>query len=129
MRLVLDHVASRAQGARQALMNSAHSRLTLALCALATMTAPEARAADAPLGRLFFTSSQRASLDVARTQRARTTLATEKTDEVTAAPVPQTLSYDGAVRRSDGKSTVFVNGRAVNEKDTAAGTIVGLVRP
>jgi hypothetical protein len=99
----------------------------LAFCALAATIAP-AYAADAPLGRLFFTPSQRASLDVARTQRARTALSTEKSEEATAAPVPQTLTYDGAVRRSDGKSTVFVNGRPVNEKDSAAGTIVGSVR-
>ena len=84
-----------------------------------------------PVGRLFFTPPQRAQLDVARIQRARTTLATEKTEEVsTAAPVPQTLTYDGAVRRSDGKTTVWINSRPVNDKDPATGAvIVGRVRP
>jgi hypothetical protein len=101
----------------------------IAFCALAAAAVP-VQAADAPLGRLFFTPSQRASLDVARTQRARSALSTDKTDEATAAPLPQTLTYDGAVRRSDGKATIFLNGRPVSEKDSAAGTvIVGRIRP
>jgi hypothetical protein len=98
-------------------------------CVLATATTLPASAADLALGRLFFTPSQRASLDIARTQRTRTALSTEKSDEITAAPVPQTLTYDGAVRRSDGKSTAFVNGRPVNEKESVGGAaIVGRVR-
>ena len=75
---------------------------------------------------MFFTPAQRAQLDVARTQRARTTLATEKTEEVvtTAAPVPQTITYDGVVRRSDGKSTVWINSRPVNDKEPAGGAFI-----
>jgi hypothetical protein len=85
--------------------------------------------ADEPVGRMFFTPAQRAQLDIARTQRARVTLATEKTEEVaTAAPVPQTLTYDGVVRRADGSSTVWINSRPVNPKDPAGPVIVGRVR-
>jgi hypothetical protein len=108
-----------------------HPILTLLVAcgALAGFIAPAA-AADTPLGRLFFTPSQRNSLDVARTQRARTTLATEKTEEVsTAAPIPQSITYDGAVRRSDGHSTVWINRRPVNDKESASNTVVvGSVR-
>lgn len=87
-----------------------------------------ARAVE-PIGRLFFTPAQRASLDVARTQRARTTLSTEK-DEETAAPVAQSITYGGMVRRSDGKSTVWINNRPINDKEpVAGGAIVGRVRP
>lgn len=76
---------------------------------------------------MFFTPAQRASLDTARTQRARATLSTEKTEE-TAAPVPQTITYDGMVRRSDGKTTVWLNNRPVDDKDPAGGaTLVGRV--
>ena len=80
---------------------------------------------------MFFSPAQRAQLDIARTQRARTTLATEKTEEdANAAPAPQTITYDGAVRRSDGKTTVWLNGRPVNDKDPAGGAlVVGRVRP
>lgn len=108
--------------------NSALARPALLFCALAASVGP-AHAADAPLGRLFFTPAQRASLDVARTQRARAVLSNEKTDETPAAPVPQTLTYDGAVRRSDGRATIFVNGHPLTEKDSAAGTVIGRVRP
>lgn len=88
-----------------------------------------ARAAEPVVGRLFFTPAQRASLDVARTQRARNTLANEKTvDEST--PVAQTITYGGMVRRTDGKSTVWINGQPVNDHDPAGGvSLVGRVRP
>jgi hypothetical protein len=78
---------------------------------------------------MFFTPAQRASLDVARSQRARTTLATEKTDQE-AAPVPQTITYSGVLRRSDGKTTVWINNQPVHDRLSAgAGAIVGRVRP
>src|SRR3546814_4283142 len=44
------------------------------------------------LGRLFFTPAQRASLDVARSQRARAAVATEKSEQE-ATPVPPTITY------------------------------------
>lgn len=116
-------------------------RLLAVLCAAAAVAGsgrilaqapakPPAKPASEPLGRMFFTPAQRASLDVARSQRARTTLATEKTEEVaTAAPVPQTITFDGMVRRSDGKSTVWINNRPINENEQAgAAVIVGRVR-
>jgi hypothetical protein len=84
-------------------------------------------AAQDAVGRLFFTPSQRASLDVARTQRARTGLAGETEEQ--AAPAAQTLRYGGMVRRSDGKSTVWINNRAVNDNETAGSAVVGRVRP
>jgi hypothetical protein len=95
---------------------------------LAVAQAPKPPAES--MGRLFFTPAQRAQLDVARKQRARTALATEGAEESsTAAPTPQTITYDGAIRRSDGKSTVWINSRPVHEKESASGgVIVGRVR-
>lgn len=83
-----------------------------------------------PLGRLFFTPAQRSSLDIARSQRARTTVATERTEEQQpVTPQEQTITYGGMVRRSDGKSTVWINGRPVTEKEGigAGATVVGRV--
>jgi hypothetical protein len=99
-------------------------------CGVLAESPMPAAAADAPLGRLFFTPSQRSSLDIARTQRARATLSTEKTEEVaTAAPAPQSITYDGSVRRSDGQSTVWINHRPVSDKESASGAVVvGKVR-
>lgn len=89
-----------------------------------------AAAAEAPqVGRMFFTPTQRAQLDVARAQRARATLATENTEEAaTAAPVAQSLTYDGVVRRADGSTTIWINSRPVNPNDPAGPVIVGRVR-
>ncbi len=110
------------------------SKFSLILfCALVAIAAPgpvaaqAARAAE-PAGRLFFTPAQRASLDVARSQRARAALATEKTEQ-DAAPVAQTITYGGMVRRSDGKSTVWFNNQPVNDRESLGGAaIVGRVR-
>lgn len=98
-------------------------------CALAAAATSVPAPAQERLGRLFFTPAQRASLDVARSQRARTALSTEKTDEE-AAPVPQTITYGGVLRRSDGKTTVWINNQSVKEREPASGgAIVSRVRP
>jgi len=98
-------------------------------CALAAAATSVPAPAQEPLGRLFFTPAQRASLDVARSQRARTALATEKTEQE-ATPVPQTITYSGVLRRSDGKTTVWINNQPVHDRESAgAATIVGRVRP
>jgi hypothetical protein len=56
------------------------------------------------LGRLFFTPEQRAALDARRKARVP--------DKPAAAPAvaSPTTRLDGYVRRSDGRSTVWVNG-------------------
>ena len=102
-------------------------KILIAACGLAALL-PAPAAAQEPMGRLFFTPAQRSSLDVARSQRARATLSTERTQEETAAPAAQTITYGGMVRRSDGKSTVWINGRPVNDNETGGAAVVGRVR-
>jgi len=98
-------------------------------CALAAALTSVPAPAQEQLGRLFFTPAQRASLDVARSQRARAALSTEKPEQE-AAPVPQTITYSGVLRRSDGKTTVWINNQPVNDRESAgAAAIVGQVRP
>ena len=98
-------------------------------CALAAAAISVPAPAQERLGRLFFTPAQRASLDVARSQRARAALSTEKPEQE-AAPVPQTITYSGVLRRSDGKTTVWINNQPVHDRESAgAAAIVGRVRP
>ena len=61
------------------------------------------------LGRLFFTPDQRAALDARRKARVP--------DKPAAVPVTESpvTRVDGAVRRSGGKSTVWVNGETIPE--------------
>jgi hypothetical protein len=107
--------------------NGALGMLLMLAAALLPLPAA-AQQQQEPMGRLFFTPAQRSSLDVARSQRARATLATERTEEQPLTPQEQTITYGGAVRRSDGKSTVWINGRPVMEQEAAAGaTVVGRV--
>ena len=109
-------------------MGDTSLKLPVVLLALMGVAAPAAAQPAGPPGRLFFTPAQRASLDVARTQRARALLANEKPEQE-AAPVPQTITYGGMVRRSDGKSTVWFNNQPVNDREPLGGAIVGRVRP
>ena len=104
--------------------------LGLLVLAAAAMPAPApaAQQGQERLGRLFFTPAQRLSLDVARSQRARATLATETDQE--AAPVSQTITYGGLIRRDDGRTTVWLNNQPVRDTDPAgAGAVVTRVRP
>lgn len=70
-------------------------------------TLPAAHAADDAIGRIFFTPAQRAQLDLARSQKI---VATQVKDE----PIPEFVTYNGIVRRTDGKTTVWVNNRAMS---------------
>ena len=67
------------------------------------------------LGRLFFTPDQRAALDARRKARVP--------DKPAASPVAElpVTRVDGAVRRSGGKSTVWVNGETIPEGAQPAG--------
>ena len=106
-------------------MNRESKFSLILLCALAS---PAAAQPAEPLGRLFFTPAQRLSLDVTRTNRARTALSAERTEDTT--PLVQTITYGGVVRRSDGKSTAWFNNRPFNDQELAEGAnIVGRVRP
>jgi hypothetical protein len=94
------------------------------VCLMVAVVSGPAAAADPPIGRLFFTPAQRASLDIARSQRTRATVATERTEQVVEQPVPQTLTYGGMVRRSDGRTTVWINDRPVDDQEAAGGSTV-----
>lgn len=109
-------------------MGAVSLKLPMVLLALMAVAVPAAAQPAGPPGRLFFTPAQRAALDVARTQRARALLSTDRTEQE-AAPVPQTITYGGMVRRSDGKSTVWFNNQPVNDRESLGGAIVGRVRP
>jgi hypothetical protein len=66
-----------------------------------------------PLGRLFYTPAQRGQLDAARSQRSRAPVVAAEQEP--AAAVPELLTYDGMIRRSDGKTTVWINNRAIHD--------------
>lgn len=80
------------------------------LIALVALLSPLAAQAAEPLGRLFFTPEQRAQLDTLRTRKV---VAVQTKDE----PPPEIVTYSGIVRHSDGKTTVWVNNKALSEAD------------
>lgn len=79
-------------------------RQALALFLACALLAPGAALAQA-LGRLFFTPEQREALDARRTARLP--------DKPAAVTVSPTTRIDGYVKRSSGKSTLWLDGYAV----------------
>lgn len=79
------------------------------------LLAPSVHAAE-PLGRLFFTPAQRNTLDVGkqldRPKKAGPTVRG-----------PRSVTVNGIVTRSDGESTVWVNGGAAGVKRKGTATI------
>jgi len=83
--------------------------LPYVLLMLILLAGQSTRAAE-PLGRLFFTPAQRDSLDAGKKLKA---------DAGQPAPSgPRMTTLNGVVTRSDGESTVWVNGRAVGRNGT-----------
>lgn len=91
-------------------MIAARALLLLALLSVANT------ASAAELGRMFFTPAQRATLDNARKQNIRAEIGNDNEQQPTALPVPQNVSVNGVIRRSDGKNTIWLNNRIVNEQ-------------
>lgn len=93
-------------------------RLIIAILLLAG--AQLAQAAD-PVGRIFYTPEERARLDALRTQRA---VATQVRND----PIPEYVTFNGIVRRSDGQATVWVNGESLSEAELRnKQTIIGRI--
>ena len=73
-------------------------------------------ASAAELGRMFFTPAQRATLDNARKQNIRVEIGNESEQQPATPTVPQNVRLNGMIRRSDGKNTIWLNNRIVNEQ-------------
>lgn len=102
-------------------------RAAYLLPAIAALTFGHAYAAQ-PLGRLFFTPAERAQLDVARAQKHVPPAAPAQQAEAPSAP--QVITYSGIVRRNDGKATLWLNNKPVDEKEGLSGLAVkGKVNP
>lgn len=81
------------------------ARFQVALLCLGSLCMPSAVAQD--LGRLFFTPEQRQALDARRKARVP--------DKAAATAASPTVRLDGYVKRSGGRSTVWVNGEPTED--------------
>lgn len=73
---------------------------------------------EAQLERLFTSETARSEIDRRRDQQ-NVSSTTEQTGKS-----PATIKVNGIVRRSDGKNTVWVNGRSVEDRSTSNGVRV-----
>ena len=95
-------------------MNSRH--LTSGLLILATALSFNANAEE-QLGRLFMTPQRRAVLE----QQRKYNIEEQQT------PQGATMSLDGVIVRSNGKKTVWINGRAQNDNKNGSGVSTNIV--
>lgn len=92
--------------------SSAAAKASAPAASVAPVASPtSAPPAAPPLPTLFFTAKERAALDAAR-KRGEITITGTATVAATVAP-----SLDGFVKRSDGKTFVWINGQAKLVKD------------
>lgn len=106
-------------------MTTLPRQVALGIVLLAALPA----AAQTTQGRLFFSPAERARLDAARKEslaNANRPAPVKAPEQPKAAP-PTVVTLNGVVKRSDGETTVWVNGKAVSERfadaDIHAGTI------
>ncbi|UOD28840.1 hypothetical protein INH39_25870 [Massilia violaceinigra] len=83
-------------------------KLIIGACILLGAAMSAQTQAQAQIGRLFTTPAERQQLDIARGLVAPP----PAPPVVQAAPAPQPMTVNGFVRRSSGKSTVWVNNEA-----------------
>jgi hypothetical protein len=84
----------------------------VALAALASFSAPSW---GEPVGRLFFTPGERANLDRARQAGGNVMQEQEQVQESDPSQQPESLTLNGIVQRSSGKTTVWINHAVQNE--------------
>ena len=90
------------------------------LALLAELAAPGAAAQTSTMGRLFFTPAERAQLDAERVAGpapavAIAPAAPAATEAAPSEPAVRELTLDGIVKRSSGKSTVWLNHTAQHD--------------
>lgn len=94
--------------------------MRLAILVLFAAMTQAAQAAET-FGRIFYTPEQRAQLDSLRKQRA---IVSQARDE----PAPETVTYNGIVRRSDGKTVVWMNNQPLSDAELRSGqALVGSI--
>jgi hypothetical protein len=76
------------------------------------------------LGRMFFTAGERSSLDQ---MRRRPTVAPAP-EAVPPPPMPEYVTLNGVVRRSDGTTTVWLNDKPVQGQRSAEGLVIAPAR-
>lgn len=101
-------------------------RRWLCVLMLGTVAAP-AGAEEAQLGRLFLTPEQRIALDTARRNRIHAQALAAVTVVKPKPPANRNVIINGVVSRSDGETTIWVNGKPT-DGETPDGVRVAVTR-
>lgn len=98
-------------------MNKWHGLLLLVLASFASLLPA---APDTDFGRLFSTAQERSRLDVLRQNRTLQTVTPQSGSQVApvSAELPEPVTLQGYVKRSDGATTLWINNQPVQENST-----------
>lgn len=113
-----------------------HAEILLMLLTLGSACAALPAFAEGPqtpsqqvnYGRLFYSDSQRQQLDAERklpVQPQQTSKKTSAPQKINVAPLTEPVTLQGYVKRSDGKSTLWINRQAVQENSTLNAMQIG----
>jgi hypothetical protein len=83
----------------------------LIMATLLTLLTSAGFTQEPALGRLFLTPEQRAALDNARRNKIRAEAMVAAADKKPKIPPAKSVTINGVVNRSDGESTIWVNGQ------------------
>jgi hypothetical protein len=72
------------------------------------------------LGRFFFTPAERVELDAARARKRQAPAPAPVVEPAPTPPPRRTVTYGGIVRRSDGRSMLWLNDRLADEQEALA---------
>lgn len=107
----------------------------LAALLASTLTMPLQAAPDDDFGRLFSRQNERKNLDVLRqNQKLKVVtpqdgLQQESTEDIEPPELPDPITMQGYVKRSDGSSTVWINNKAVREDSSVDNAQIGRLNP
>ncbi len=105
---------------RKFVMNKWPDVFLLWILVLASLASPLQAEPDADFGRLFSTAQERSRLDSLRQNRAMQTARSQSGSIAApvAAELPEPVTMQGYVKRSDGATTLWINNQPLQENST-----------
>lgn len=99
----------------------------LPVCLIGVTSAPLQAAAEDDFGRLFSSQAERKKLDILRQNQKLIVASPQQSTrlEPVADALPEPITLQGYVKRSDGSTTLWVNNKAVQENTTQDNVEIG----
>jgi hypothetical protein len=99
----------------------------LPVCLIGLASMPLEAAAEDDFGRLFSSQAERKQLDILRQNQKLIVVSPQKSTQLepVAVELPEPVTMQGYVKRSDGSTTLWINNQAVQENSTQSDVEIG----